>query len=334
MTTLCGVELEHPLMNAAGTCKNLDEVDALARSAVSAVVIGSITQEARGGNAGNVYHAGDIFSLNALGLPNPGLDYYRKHLPEMVSLTQAVDKPLIVSIAGFTGAEYAAVAHDVALAGVDFIELNLACPNVWDGGAQKRIACFDNGQTEAICIQVGEALATAGAARGNQPPPTFGIKISPFSDPAGLAELATLVRALAGAPHGPRFVCAVNTFPNAFALTEANRPVIDVELAGLGGAALKPVALGQVRQLRLMLPETVEIIGVGGVTCGRDVLDFLRAGAGAVQAATAFWNRQGDAGVFGDILAGYADHIETDHIETDRPGSSGPPAGRSPAFQD
>ncbi|WP_165485278.1 dihydroorotate dehydrogenase [Protofrankia symbiont of Coriaria ruscifolia] len=311
MTALCGVELEHPLMNAAGTCKSLDEVDVLARSAVSAVVVGSITAQARTGNGGNVYYPGDFFSLNALGLPNPGLAYYREHLPEMISITHAAGKPLVVSIAGFSEAEYAAAAYDVALAGADIIELNLACPNVWDGGTQKRIACFDNSQTETVCTQVSQALAAATptgatAGEGRRPPP-FGIKISPFSDPAGLAELASLVAKLSSTPQGPRFVCAVNTFPNALALDGTNRPVIDVELAGLAGAALKPVALGQIRQLRRLLPETVELIGAGGVSRGRDIADFLCAGAAAVQAATAFWNRNGDAGVFGDILTDYAD---------------------------
>ncbi len=310
MATLCGIELEHPLMNAAGTCKSLDEVGTLARSAVAAVVVGSITEQARAGNGGNVYHTGDFFSLNALGLPNPGLEYYRERLPDMVAVTHSAGKPLIVSIAGFNAAEYARTAHAVALAGADLIELNLACPNVWDGGRQKRIACFDNDQTRAVCGQVAHALATVGdTIPVDRRPPAFGIKISPFSDPAGLAELAGLITVLSREPSGPRFVCAVNTFPNALALTDANEPVIDVELAGLSGAALRPVALGQIRQLRRLLPETVELIGAGGVTDGRGIVDFLHAGAAAVQAATAYWNRQGDAGVFGDILADYADQL-------------------------
>jgi dihydroorotate dehydrogenase (fumarate) len=318
MTILCGIELEHPLMNAAGTCKSLDEVDTLARSAVSAVVVGSITRQARTGNSGNVYHTGSFFSLNALGLPNPGLAYYREQLPHMVSLAHGAGKPLIVSIAGFSAPEYAQLAYEVALTGIDLIELNLACPNVWDGGTQKRIPCFDNDQTAAICTQVGHALeavvgTTPGShltTRSNHLPPPFGIKISPFSDPSALASLAGLVGTLSRGPHGPRFVSAVNTFPNALALTGTQRPVVDAELAGLGGPALRPVALGQVRQLRQLLPATVALIGVGGVTDGGDIVDFLHAGASAVQAATAFWNRHGDAGVFGDMLTDYGDHTD------------------------
>jgi dihydroorotate dehydrogenase (fumarate) len=132
----------------------------------------------------------------------------------------------------------------------------------------------------------------------------YGVKISPFSDPAALADLAAL---LGAAAVGPRFVTAVNTFPNALVVDAEHRPVIDVELAGLSGPALKPVGLGQVRQLRRLLPDTVDIVGAGGVGEGRDVAEYLRAGAVAVQAATAFWNRGEDPSVFGSILSGWAD---------------------------
>jgi dihydroorotate dehydrogenase (fumarate) len=300
-------------MNAAGTCKTVEDVAELARSAASAVVVGSVTERARAGNSGTVYYTGPCYSLNALGLPNRGLTYYREHLPAMADLVHAAGKPLIVSIAGFNAAEYATVAHEVARCGVDLIELNLACPNVWDGGTQKRIACFDTGQTETICGRVGDALAAASAGGTGRSPrsgPPYGVKISPFSDPTALADLAALIGRLSTGPGGPRYVCAVNTLPNAFAVDGANRPVIDIELAGLGGAALKPVALGQVRQLRRLLPERVEIVGVGGVAAGRDVADFLHAGASAVQVATAFFNRDGNPGIFGEILAGWAEHLD------------------------
>ena len=301
MVGLCGVELEHPIMNAAGTCKTVEDVAGHARSAVSAVMVGSITRQARAGNPGNVYWSSRSYSLNSLGLPNRGLAYYAEHLPAMAKLAHDAGKPLAVSIAGFDAAEYAEMAGAVAAAGADLIELNLACPNVWDGGRQKRIACFDLRQTETVCAGMARALAEAGAAT------PFGIKISPFSDPAALAELAELVGRLAGEGGGPRFVTAVNTFPNALVVDEANRPVIETGLAGLSGPALKPVGLGQVCQLRRLLPETVQIIGVGGVSSGRDVVDYLNAGASAVQLATAFWNRGEDPTVFGDILSGWVD---------------------------
>jgi dihydroorotate dehydrogenase (fumarate) len=299
LAALAGIDLEHPVMNAAGTCKSLADVEAFARSAVAAIVVGSITVRARPGNAGNVYWPGPSYSVNALGLPNRGLDYYGEALPRMVEMAHGAGKPIVVSVAGFDVAEYRRLVDVVAPTGVDLIEVNLACPNVWDGGAQKRIACFDPGQTAAICAAVGDALQT-GAGSGVP----YGVKISPFSDPAALADLAAL---LGAAAVGPRFVTAVNTFPNALVVDAEHRPVIDVELAGLSGPALKPVGLGQVRQLRRLLPDTVDIVGAGGVGEGRDVAEYLRAGAVAVQAATAFWNRGEDPSVFGSILSGWAD---------------------------
>jgi dihydroorotate dehydrogenase (fumarate) len=305
MPGLAGIELEHPLINAAGTCKTVEEADGLARSAVSAVVVGSATVNARSGNAGQTYHGGSSYSLNALGLPNPGMDYYRRHLPEIVDIAGSVGKPLVVSVAGFDIDEYATMAHEVALAGADLVELNLACPNVWDGGTQKRIACFDVSHSMAICTAVDRALADV--ERGPARRPRFGVKISPFSDPTALATLAARLAERVRHGGGPAFVTTANTFPNAAAFDEGGRPVIDVGLAGLGGAALKPVGLGQVCQLRSLLPDTIDIIGVGGVASGRDVHDYLRAGACAVGLATAFWDRGGDLRIFGDILAGFAE---------------------------
>ncbi len=309
MSALAGVALEHPVMNAAGTCKSVEDVDAFARSAVAAIVVGSITRQPRTGNAGNVYWPGRIYSINTLGLPNRGLDYYGVHLPRMVDQAHEAGKPLIVSVAGFDVGEYAEIAEVVAGTGVDLIELNLACPNVWDGGAQKRIACFDPDQTAAVCTAVGDALLARAAGDPARRVP-YGVKISPFSDPAALAELAAALAEPAGRPGGPRFVTAVNTFPNALVIDADNRPVVDVELAGMSGPALKPVGLGQVRQLRRLLPDIVDVVGAGGVGEGRDVAEYLRAGAVAVQAATAFWNRGEDPSVFGSILAGWIDQMD------------------------
>ncbi|MBL7497224.1 beta/alpha barrel domain-containing protein [Frankia nepalensis] len=303
MPALCGLDLEHPVMNAAGTCKSLDDVAELARSATAAVVVGSITVAARAGNAGATYHSGDGYSLNALGLPNRGLGYYREHLPEMARRAHAAGKPLVLSVAGFSVEDYAVAATAAAPTGVDLLEVNLACPNVWDGGSQKRIACFDLRQTAAICAAVDDAMRAIPSAV------PYGVKISPFSDPEALASLAEVLGKLAaGSEDGPRYVCTSNTFPNALAFDHAGREVIGAGLAGLAGPALRPVALGQVRQLRRLLPDTVDIVGAGGVTTGRDVADFLRAGATAVQVSTAYWNRGEDPAVFGEIAADWAEH--------------------------
>ncbi|MBX6389070.1 MAG: dihydroorotate dehydrogenase, partial [Frankia sp.] len=185
------------------------------------------------------------------------------------------------------------------------------------------------GQPGGVCAAVAEGLAAAAAAMPGQagtdaaaaapgaagPGATrrvpYGVKISPFSDPEALAGLADVLAKQGGAPGGggPRYVVAVNTFPNALAYdTDGRRPAIDVELAGMAGPALRPIALGQVRQLRRLLPAEIDIVGAGGITTGRDVADFLRSGASAVQLATAYFNRDADPAVFGEIAADWAEH--------------------------
>ena len=256
-------------------------------------MLGSITVAAREGNAGEVYHsASGRYALNALGMPNRGQAFYAEHLPAMATMTFRERKPLGVSVAGFSPAEYAQLTATAANGGADLIELNLGCPNIWQGSAQKRIASFDL----PLCAQIiAEArLALDGTGRTV----ALGVKLSPFSDPTALAEIAGM---LARAPI--EFVCTCNTFPNAVALDAQARPQISVGLAGMSGPALLPVALGQLTQLRAALPEDLALIGAGGVSRGQDILAHRQAGARAVQVATAFWDRGEDPGVFSDLLA-------------------------------
>lgn len=285
-TSVAGVALEHPVLNAAGTAKSLEDVTRLARSPVAAVTLGSITAEPREGNAGEVYASRAGYAVNALGMPNRGGAFYRDALPEMADLVHAAGKPLIVSVAGFSPEQNGELAELAGTGGCDLVELNLGCPNVWEGGEQKRIMSFD----PDLVARSLRAAAGAGVP--------VGVKLSPLSDPVLLAEVAA-----AAAEAGARFVVACNTFPNGLALRDDGRPAVDVGFGGVSGGAMKPVALGQVAQLRALLPEAVDIVGCGGVRAGADVRDLLAAGAVATGLATAFWDAGEDPGVFGDLLA-------------------------------
>jgi dihydroorotate dehydrogenase len=287
-TGLAGVPLEHPLFNAAGTAKTVDEVARLARSTVSAVTVGSITSAARDGNAGEVFTARDAYAINALGMPNRGAAFYHEALPEMAELTRAAAKPLIVSVAGFSPEEYGELTALSASSGADLVELNLGCPNVWDDGSQHRIASFD---PDLVARSVAAAVSAADGV-------PVGAKLSPLSDPTLLAEVAAVL-----AESGVRFVVSCNTFPNGLALRADGRSAIDVEYGGVSGAAMKPIALGQVRQLRRLLPDTIDLVGAGGVRRGGDIDDFRAAGAVAVGAATLYWTSGEDPRCFGDLLA-------------------------------
>jgi dihydroorotate dehydrogenase (fumarate) len=280
--------LDHPIMNAAGTCKSLEDVRLLARSSVAAVMVGSITKEPREQNDGVAYWSNDAYSLNSLGLPNRGLDYYREHLGEMADLCHGAGKPLFLSVAPFGIDELREILEAVAgMNAVDAIEINLGCPNVWAAGAQKRIFCFDLGYVESALV-ASEPVSIP-----------VGLKVSPLSDPEYLRELAVKVDGRTA------FVTAINTFPNAYSMTDGKPDIGATEgFAGLAGPALKPIALGQVAQYHKLLRST-PIVAAGGVTTGRDVADYLAAGATIVQLNTAFANR--GIQVFSTILEEYLD---------------------------
>ena len=131
----------------------------------------------------------------------------------------------------------------------------------------------------------------------------IGLKLSPYSDPGLLTRVATAIREL----ETVGYVALSNTFPNALILDSSGHSVITTGLAGLSGLAMKPIALGQVWQFAAVLEGTVDIVGVGGVTTGADIIDFQNAGAKAVQASKVFWNANEDPGVYSDILTGFVD---------------------------
>ncbi len=293
-TKLASLELAHPIMNAAGTCKTKEDVLEMVRTAVSAVVWGSITILARTGNSGEVYWNGPHNSLNSLGMPNPGLSYVRDKLCDALTVAHDVGKPIIVSVAGFTPEEYAHLTHEMLLAGADAVELNLGCPNIWQEDKQKRIASFDPDMVEEILSKCEGRVGTL---------PNVGCKISPFSDPVALGRLAGVLSNSVLV----KFVTTTNTFPNAFGYTPNGTPCISPAegLAGMAGPALKPIALGQVLQLRKVLHERIQIVGVGGICAGDDVVEYERCGASAVQVATAFFEQGG--AVFGKMLETFVD---------------------------
>ena len=283
------VPLTSPLMNAAGTCKTLEEVRDLSRvEDIGAIMLGSITMEMRHGNSGEVFRTTSLGALNSLGMPNAGSISYREMMPEMVSIAHERNKAFGVSVAAIGNMkEYVLLAHDCVEAGADFIELNLGCPNVWDAGVQHRILTFDPGAVDDILFMVAPIL--------NGRP--LCIKVSPISDPVYLNELAAVIGSRVTA------VTAVNTFPNGHGRFISGRQLIDVGkgLAGVSGAALKLIGRGQVLQWRDALPDDVQVIAAGGIDCGQDIMDYGKNGAELFQIATAYFQK--GPGIFGEVLA-------------------------------
>ncbi len=295
-----GLQLEHPIMNAAGVCKHLDGdmgVQLLARSTLSAIVVGSITKKAREGNTGGTpyFSRHDRWSVNSLGMPNRGLDYYRVHVPLMRYETAKRNKPLIISVAGDNKDEYVELAHAMLEAGADGVELNFGCPNVIEKGKHEPIISFDHGLVFDILLAIKQELGTDGR---------IGVKLSPYSDPQLLRKIAGVIND----SEVVRWVTTSNTFPKATDY-EDGRLALGVAdgYGGFAGPGYKPIALGQVRQFRKYLSPNIDIIGVGGITSADDVRDFLRAGAAVVQMATALLPN--NLGLVGAILSDLTDPI-------------------------
>lgn len=295
---IAGIRLEHVLMNAGGTCKLLEGADGVkefARSNTAAVMVGSVTIDKREAGEGETYWTGGQFSLNSRGLDSPGMLYYQKCLSEMVAIVHEAGKPLFINVVGFNPTEYAILTEFAFGKGVDFVELGLSCPNVWRAGQQRPIACFEP-------ELVGEILERVRRRVGVNE--RISVKVSPYSDPFLLRKVAKVIKESGIV----KAVTTMNTFPNALLYDEEGKPRINSSdgLAGLGGPAIKPIGLGQVKQWRNILPPEISIIGVGGITTAQDIFDYQHAGAAVFQVATAFFER--GQKVFEDLLAELIEH--------------------------
>ena len=265
------VEISVPVMNAAcSVAKTMEDVKAMCETQAGAVLIGSITVEAREGNKEPRWYVGDGYALNSFGMPNGGLNFYENELPKMVSYIHESKKVAVLSIAGFSTQEYVQLADLGERSGVDILELNFGCPNVSVDGKQKPIVSFDPITMQEIIEEVQASVKL----------PLI-IKVSPYSNPADLQKAAEVL-------HKTRVagVVASNTFPNGFMPGDDGKSVLANELAGVSGRALQAITLGQVRQFRNLLPDEVAVIGVGGIETREDADKYFKAGADMVQVAT------------------------------------------------
>ncbi len=288
------------LGNAAGVVKYPQDLNPLLKipsDILSAITLGSYTPEERQGNSGNTYWDNDFnapTSLNSLGLPNPGIKKAVEFLHKSCEEISKSNKSPRVSIAGFTVTDYRDMVKKLLGHGLSEIELNLGCPNIRDHGEQKPIFAF---QPKLIA----EILETVYKVSDHLGAPSIALKLSPYSDPYLLREVAKVI---AERRNMVQTVVTSNTYPNGYGFKRDGLPLIDANdgYAGIGGEALKHIALGQVRQFRQLLPREIAIIGVGGVSNGKDVKDLEHAGASFVQVGTSFF-KYGPK-VFGEIQAG------------------------------
>lgn len=281
-----------PVGNAAGWCKSVEEVERLSKSACECIVVGSITLEERLGNPGNTFNNE---SLNSIGLKNPGIEKILAMSDEMVKFAHDANKPIILSIAGFSIEDYRLLSKKAASTDFDGVEVNFGCPNVADEGKRKPIFSFDldlmDNALDEVILNFSKFIS---------------VKVSPMSNPMQIVETAGLLSVF-----GIDAVVTQNTFPNGLLYNPNGTPQIETPdktgWAGFAGSAIKPMALGQVNQWRKALDSFdsnhIPVWGVGGVKNGQDVHDMIRAGASLVQVGTAYF--VGGPKIFSDIANEY-----------------------------
>jgi dihydroorotate dehydrogenase (fumarate) len=273
-----------PVMIGAGVCKTPDRAGDWLK--IAPVVAGSFTHNIRGGNTGKLHYPETYeefkqkrFGLNNYGMPNSGFS-----LVSMEFVGKVYENALIISIAGFSPDEYVeGVKMFSTLSNVAALELNFGCPNT----EHKEILSFDYHTLQ----QLLEKLSVL----SNKKP--LWLKFSPFSNPAELARTAKLVNEFKGIVKA---VVTCNTFPNGYAGNEAINTNLG-HYGGISGPVLKNFALGQVHEFRARLDPSIDVIGVGGIINGNDIVDFFDAGAQAVQLTSLpFW--LGAPNTFWDLL--------------------------------
>ncbi|HMC49907.1 MAG TPA: dihydroorotate dehydrogenase [Solirubrobacterales bacterium] len=283
MPDFCGIELEHPVINASGT---FDAIAArriygdalLADFPFSAFVSKTITLESRTGNEPQRIWETPAGMINSIGLPNKGLGgFLAEDLPQLAQLPV----PLIVSVMATNHENFARLVSELGSRDeVAAIELNVSCPNVHSG----LIVGEQPGETESLL----ESLRPLSGK------PLI-VKLTP--NVAAPAEVAA-----AAEQGGADAVSLINTLKASAIDPATGEPGIRAGQGGLSGPAVRPVAVAQVRAVAAAV--SIPIVGMGGISSGADGLEFLRAGASLVAVGTeSFRDPRAGSRVAGAIAA-------------------------------
>lgn len=275
--------------NAAGTVKTLVEVEKACKSSMTEITVGSITVKEIKGNTPDsgtgrtyYYHPSEGWSLNSLGLPNMGLTEYCRVLPEMVLMAHSAGKDLRASVAGFSPDDYALLTEECFGLGVDEVELNLGCPNVWGKEGQKPIASY-HPELAASILQAVNERDPVSARR-------IAVKISPVEE---IRVLHRLLDVVMDSGFVTRIV-GTNTIPNQDRLAEDRSPALSFNngnhLGGLAGSAIFENALRVMELVWQYTEARIELTSVGGISSGATAHQHLRRTSG-FQCATAYWER-------------------------------------------
>lgn len=263
-TAVGSVALRAPVMTASGTAGHGAEfANYLDPASLGAVVVKSMKADEWAGNPAPRVHPTASGMINSVGLQGKGVPHWLEHdLPDLL----ATGATVVASIWGSSVDDYARAAAALAEApeAVVAVEVNVSCPNLEDRGSM-----FAHSRTATA--EVIEASTVVGRP--------MWAKLSPNA-----ADLPEIAEAAYGA--GAEAVVLTNTLLGMVIDTESRRPVLGAKKGGLSGAAMHPVAVRAVFDVHEALPE-LPIVGVGGTSSGTDVVEFLLAGASAVEVGTA-----------------------------------------------
>ena len=258
---ICGVKFNNPVIAASGTFGFGQEYDELYDiSAAGGVSTKGLTLERREGNPVPRIAEGKSVILNAVGLQNPGVEEFIKNDLGWLSGKTRV----IANVAGRTLEDYEGMC--TRLDGlVDMIELNISCPNVRAGGMALGIKPENVEEVTRLC-------------RGALRKTPLIVKLSPNVE-------SIAANAQAAQRGGADCISLINTLTGMVIDIERRRPVLANNTGGVSGAGIMPIALRMVFEAAHAV--SIPVIGMGGITCGRDAIAFMMAGARAVQVGTA-----------------------------------------------
>ncbi len=260
--TIGNLELKNPVTTASGTFGyGREYADFMDLDRLGGIFVKGTTLEPREGNDYPRMAETASGMLNAVGLQNKGVDYFVTHIyPEI----KHYDTAIVVNVSGSTIEDYAACAEKlIDLEKIPAIELNISCPNVKEGG-------MAFGTSAASAARVTQAVRKVY-------PKTLIVKLSP--NVTDITEIAKAAEA-----EGADAVSLVNTFLGMAIDVESRKPLLSTVTGGLSGPCIKPIALRMVWQVYHAV--NIPVIGMGGISNWKDAVEFMLAGATAVQIGT------------------------------------------------
>ena len=257
------LSLKNPVMTASGTFGyGVEFEDFIDLAGLGGIIVKGTTLKPREGNDYPRMAETASGMLNCVGLQNKGVDYFCEHIYPQI---KDIDTNMIVNVSGSSPEDYAECAARIdALDKIPAIELNISCPNVKDGGMAFGVTCAG---ASSVVKAVRQAYHK-----------TLIVKLSP--NVTDIAEIARAVEA-----EGADSVSLINTLMGMAIDVEKRKKVLSIGTGGLSGPCVKPVALRMVNQVAKAV--IIPVVGLGGISTAKDALEFLMAGATAIEIGTA-----------------------------------------------